>query len=273
MTTPLLNRNKLQELCERWNSIFEKFNRSQRFYFLGTVFAALSAFCYITPFNDIFLVVTVVAGTFLTFGIVSDLLIIYKAVWETVIGKGSLLLLYALSTNTAYGVATRVVNEIVKFESSSLTYTVNFVAILLAPGFIFIGAYAVFAIVLIVGQFYLMFSLSSEQFRNNKLLNAFIPQPKESYPVATFAARFIAFPVVLGFLWSSGKNVGPAYEEFIEKTATLFIYNFEASHFSRCEIDSGSRAIKVNDSEIIAVSRFGNGYSFTPKKCVPIIKP
>ncbi|TXT36686.1 MAG: hypothetical protein FD135_4152 [Comamonadaceae bacterium] len=266
-------RSKLPPLPEQLGSICEKFNRSQRFYFLGFVFGALAAFWYVTPFNDLFLTAVVTSGIFLTCGIVSDLLLLYKVVWETIIGRGLLLLLFAFSTNLGYSASSRLVNELVKFDTSSLTYTVNLVAFLLVPVFIFIGASVVFAIVLIVSQFYLMLTMYSEQFRNNRCIGALVPQTKESYPGVTFFARFIAFPVVLGVLIASGRNATPAYASFVEKTASAFIFHVDSAHYSRCEVLPNERVIKVNDGEIIAVKNVQDGIKFEPRKCMPIIKP
>ncbi|WFE71014.1 hypothetical protein P8S55_14665 [Halomonas sp. M1] len=266
-------RRKLPLLPEKLGAICEKFNRSQRFYLLGFVFSVLAAFWYVTPFNDIFFTALVASGIFLTFGIVSDLLLLYKVVWETIIGRGLLLLLLAFATNLAYSVSSRLVNELVMFDTSSLTYTVNFVAFLLVPVFVFIATSVVFTLVLIVGQFYLMLTIYTEQFRNKKCIGALVRQKKENYPGVTFFARVIAFPVVLGFLIGSGKVVSPAYISFVEKTASAFIFHVDSERYSRCEVSPYERVIKVNDKEIIVVKDTQVGIKFEPKKCVPIIKP
>lgn len=233
----------------------------------------LAGFWYFTPFTDIFVTAVIASGILLACGIISDLLLLYKAAWETAIGKGLLLLLFAFATNLAYSASSRLVNELVKFDSSSLTYTVNLVAFLLVPVFVFIGTTVVFAIVLIAGQFYLMLAFHSEQFRNNKCLGTLMPTSTESYPVVTFFARFIAFPVVLGFIIASGNRATPAYASFVEQTAAAFIFHVESARYSRCEVLPGERIIKVNDQEIIAVTNVGGTIKFSPRKCTPVVKP
>lgn len=266
-------RSKLVALPDRVGNICEKLNRSQRFYLWGFVFGGLAGFWYITPFTDIFFTAAITSGILLACGIISDLLLLYKAAWETAIGRGLLLLLLAFATNLAYSASSRLVNELVKFDTSGLTYTVNFVAFLLVPVFVFIGTSVVFAIVLVAGQFYLMLAIHSEQFRNNKCLGSLIPTSNENYPVATFFARFIAFPVVLGFLIASGSRATPAYASFIEETAGAFIFHVESAHYSRCEALPTERIIKVNDQEIITVTNVGGTIKFSPRKCTPVIKP
>jgi hypothetical protein len=266
-------RSKLVTLADQLGPICDRLNRSQRFYLWGFVFGVLAGFWYITPFTDIFVTAVMASGILLACGIISDLLLLYKAAWETAIGRGLLLLLFAFATNLAYSASSRLVNELVKFDSSSLTYTVNLVAFLLVPVFVFIGTSVVFAIVLVAGQFYLMLALHSEQFRNNKCLGSLMPTSTESYSGVTFFARFIAFPVVLGFLITFGNRATPAYSSFIEQTAAAFIFHVESAHYSRCEILPSERVIKVNDQEIIAVTNAGGTIKFSPKKCTPVIKP
>jgi hypothetical protein len=266
-------RSRLVSVPDQLSRICERLNRSQRFYFWGFVFGVLAGFWYITPFTEIFVTAAITSGVLLACGIASDLLLLYKTVWGTVLGKGLLLLLFAFATNLAYSGSSRVVNELVKFDTSGLTYTINFVAFLLVPVFVFIGTSVVFAIVLVASQIYLMLAIHSEQLRNNKCIGSLIPMPTESYPVITFSARFIAFPIVLGFLIASGNRATPAYAGFVERTAASFIFHIEAAHYSRCEVLPSERVIKVNDQEIITVTNEDGTIKFSPKKCTPIIKP
>jgi len=265
-------RDRLRSKFEYFETTCERLNRSQLFYLVGIVFGILAVFWHLTPFHDIFLTAIWASGLLLTCGLISDLLAIYKTVWDTIIGKGSLLLVYAASTNVAYAMAARIVNELVKFDTSTLTYSVNLVAVLLAPAFILLGTCAALTVVLVLGQFYLMTTTYSKQLRENKCLSRMLPQSAEEYPGITFAVRVVVFPIVFGMLWASVPRVAPGYGKFIEETATAFIFNFEASHYSRCEIEQNSRAIRVTEKEIIVVSHSGNGYRFEPKKCIPLNK-
>jgi hypothetical protein len=251
--------------------ICEQLNRSQRFYLWGSLCGVLAGFWYITSVTEFFAATLIVSIVLLTCGVVSDLLLIYKTVWETSIGKGLLLLLLAFSTNLAYSMSSRVVNELVKFDTSDLTYTVNFVAFLLAPIFLFIGTSIVFAIVLGVSQLYLMVVMHAKNLRSNKCFGASIPAPIESYPVSTFFARMMAFSIIFGTMTASADLAIPSYAGFVERAAASFIFYIEAAHYSRCEILPSERVITVNDQEIIAVTNVGGTIKFSPKKCTPLI--
>ena len=105
MTTFCQIRDRLRSKLECFETISEKLNRSQLFYLAGIVFGVLATFWYLTPFYDIFRTAFLASGTLLMCALISDLLIIYKKVWDTIIGKGCLLLVYAASTNVAYAIA------------------------------------------------------------------------------------------------------------------------------------------------------------------------
>lgn len=266
-------RDRLKSKLERFEGTCEKLNRSQLFYSSGVVFGLLAAFWYLTPFHDIFTTAFWTSGILFTCALISDLLAIYQKVWSTVIGKGFLLLVYAASTNVAYAMAARVVNELVKFDTSTLTYTVNLVAVLLAPLLILFGTCTALAVVLALGQAYLMATLYSKELRQSKCLSRMLPQPFEEFPGRTFVVRLLVFPTLLGMLWGLAPRLTPGYEKFIEETAAAFIFNFEALRYSRCEVDPASRVIRVTENEVIVATRVGNNYKFEPKKCIPLVKP
>lgn len=258
---------------ECFENICEKLNRSQLFYVAGVVFGLLAAFWYFTPFSEIFRTALWTAGILFTCALISDLLVIYQKIWGTLIGKGFLLLVYAASTNVTYAMSARVVNELVKFDASTLTYTVNLVAVLLAPLFIFFGTCAALAVILALGQFYLMVTLYSKELRQSKYFSRILPRPIEEYPGRTFIVRLLVFPSLLGMLWGFSPHLTSGYGKFIEDAAAAFIFNFEALRYSRCEVDPASRVIKVTENEIIVASHVDRNYHFEPQKCVPRIKP
>lgn len=257
---------KTQDLCER-------LSRSQKFYFFGVVFTFIALFCYITPFEPAFFSVFITAGALFSFGAASDILLVYKKIWDTVIGKGLVLIIYAAATNVSYALASQVVNEIVAFESSKLIYATNFVAVMLIPLFALVFISAIFAVIFIFGQFYMLFITYADLLKKDKCLAKLIPQNVESHPVASFVARLIIFPTVLGFYWSISANAMPAYSNLIEDSAKAFIYNLEARKFSRCRLKEDQRAIPINDKEIVIAEKKGESYLFTPMLCTPKLMP
>ena len=266
-------REKARRLYEKNQALCGKLNRSQKFYYFGFVFGLLAAFWCVTPFSQIFLSVFIAAGLLLTCGVASDILIVYRKVWETNIGKGLILVIYAAATNFAYALSSQIVNEIVTFESSKLIYSINLVAVMLLPLFVLAFTYLVFAVIFIFGQFYMLMIAHAEQFKTDECLKHIIPEKIESYAFRTFFVRFFVFPSVLGFYWSISGHAMPAYGNFVENTTKAFIYNLEAKKFSRCKLSKGQKVIEVNDKEIVVVEKLSGGYLFSPQVCSPILTP
>jgi hypothetical protein len=266
-------REKARQIYEKNQALCGKLNRSQKCYYFGFVFGVFALFWYFTPFTDIFKSAFIVAGLLLTCAVASDILIIYKKVWETNIGKGFVLVLYAAATNFAYALSTQVVNEILTFESSKLIYSINLVAVMLLPLFVLAFTYLAFAVIFIFGQFYMLIVAHAEQLKSDECLKSLIPEKVEPYAFRTFLVRFFVFPLVFGFYWSISGHTMPAYGSFVESTTKAFIYNLEAKKFSRCELLLGQKAIEINDKEIVVVEKLNGKYVFTPKYCSPILKP
>ncbi len=266
-------REKAQIFYERSQSVCSQLNRSQKFFVFGALIALFAVFWWVTPFTGIFLAALSLSGFLLVSGVISDLLYVYSKVWATTIGKSFLLLLYFLASTFAYAAASQVVNEVVQFDSSKLSYAITFVAILLVPFFLFASTYIIFAVIFIFGQLYFFFATYAEALKKDQCFKSIIPDNLESYPGRTFLARLIVYPVAVGFLWGSAGHLGPKYSTFVEDSAAAFIYHLEASKYSRCHITEGSKAIPINENEVIVVTNVDGHYRFQPEECKAKILP
>lgn len=267
----LLDKGLIEKrLVEKQLAIFGKLNRSQRLYYFAAFFAVIALLVKLVPGPHVFMVGSTLCAVLFFVGIVSDIIAIYNRAWETAIGKALMLMIYAVSTSVAYGISSQVLNEVVKFDASELSYALNYVAVLLVPLFVFASAIVIFSIVLIVSQFYWMFLLLTDVLNKSRYFT--LNHKIEEYPFATFFARLCAFAVVSGFIVGAKPVVFPAYTEFVERSTSAFIYHLEAVRFSRCKAPADARVIRVNDNEIIVAEKRDDNYSFTPMKCVPLLE-
>ena len=266
-------KRKLKKFLVRNERLCENLNRSQKFYYWGVLLAVLAGFWWLTPFNDIFLAALFAAGFLLTCAVISDILIVYKKIWETNIGKGLILVLYAAATNLAYALSSQLVNEVIGYESAQLTYTTNFVAVMLIPLFVVVATFIVFFVLFLFGQFYVLLAAYAEQMKSSRCLRGVVLSNIERYPFRTFLVRLVAFPSVLGFYQGIAGNALPSYIEFIELSTESFIYHLEAKPYSRCMLKSGERAITINEKEVVVAKKHKSGYDFEPQLCQPNLKP
>lgn len=231
-------------------------------------------FLWLTPFNSSFVSSLFLSGLLFVLGVISDLLYVYAKVWGTTIGKALLLLLYVTISTVAYALSAQIVNEVVGFEpSKQLSYAVTFVAILLVPFFVFAATYILFAIIFILGQFYLFLAMHAEALKRNECFKNIVPTNIEPFPGRTFAARLVIYPVALGFLWGAFGHLGPKYQAFVERATATFVFHLEAVKYSRCSVPDGAKAIVANDGEVIIATQADGGYRFEPKACEARIAP
>lgn len=253
-----------------WNkSLCGKLNRSQKFYYFSILSFLLGLITQQIGLDKLSLSVFLVASILAGFGVISDVLIIYKKVWETNIGKAFILIGFALATNLAYAISSQIVNEILTFESTKLLYTINFVAVVLIPFFALALSAVIFITLIVLSQFYLLIVASINSFKNGECLKGIISVNIEAHPIVTFIVRVIAFSFVFRVFWLANVAGAPIYTDFVIENTKAFIYHLEAKSFSRCVLANGQKAIEINDKEIIIVEEIDGKYKFTPQVCEP----
>ncbi|MFC6167943.1 hypothetical protein [Acinetobacter terrestris] len=242
--------------------IYQKLNRSQKFYLIGCVLALNTLFWYLTPFQDLFNNSLFLLSLCWIFGITSDFIYIYHRIWATTLGKVCLVVLYALLTNITYGFADQIVNQIIGYESIGLNRVTNFVAITLIPVVFILVTFILFLALIFIFQFYMMYVIWAKE-RDDL---------KENYSEWSCAARFLIYPFIFMLLFTFGDKYKDKYSNFISEKAQSYIYDFEAKKFSRCITPNGSKVIAVSSDEIILVTKKDDKYSFVPMLCDPILK-
>ena len=251
---------KNERLCE-------KLNRSQKFYYWGIVLIFLSLFWLLISVVEISFIVLCVAIACLSCGVISDILIAFHKTWNTSIGKGMILIMYAALTNVAYAASSQFVNILIQYDSSALIYTTNFVAVLLIPFFLIFVSIFVFYCFILLSQLYMLFIAYAEIFKISRCLKQVVPEKLEEYLLPTFIVRLIVIPMMMIFFQTiTGDNLA-SYIKVVESSTKGFIYNLEANNFSRCKLEANEKAININDNEIVIVKKIGNDYKFIPTIC------
>lgn len=260
-------------LFKKSQTLCKNLNRSQKFFFFGTILIFPTLVFYILSMSKASIAFICFSFLLLLFGIISDLLLLYGKVWDTFIGKGIILISYAMCTTISYAFASQLVNDVIAFDSSKLTNSITFTSILLIPVFILGFSFLLFIGIFIFGQFYLIIASTLENLKDDECFNLMTIAPKECYPKATFISRLIIYPLVIGSFLSFGSDMMPAYGKRVESWTKWFIYNLEAVKHSRCEIkNNDSKVIVINENEIVIATKNNDSYMFTPAICIPRIK-
>ena len=275
-------RNKIKNLLRNLFDSFDKFiafsshlcaklNRSQKYFYIGTLFFILTLTLYfLIPIKD-WLILWKLTSAILFFGVISDLLLIYNKVWNTNIGKGIILIIYAFTTNLAYTFSSMVINDIVKFQSSAFTYSLNFVAVMFIPILLLLLSTLIFGILFVLSQLYMMVILLIQNWKPHKCFSDMLPKKIENYPFATFTARIIIYTYVFTTLNFFGSKMVPSYGIMIDKATKFYIYHFEAKTYSRCKLEKLQKVIEINDQEVVIVEKTNQGYIFKSEICMPVL--
>ena len=266
-----LIRSSIELLFNNLLSMCAKLNRSQKLFFWGIFVFFFSCISMLLPFHQLTISSIVLSCLLLVFGVTSDILIIFNKVWSTLLGKSLILLLYALATAVSYGMAGQIVNDVVKFDVKGLNNVVLFVSVIIVPLFIFSFTYILFFFFLVFSQFYFVFALQVIKLKDNPCWSLFIPSTVENYPVRTLFMRVIIYPFSIFAVWTGSYAIYPSYANFVEKSASFFIFHFEAVKYSRCATPKGAKAISINDHEVILVTDEEGEYIFRVSECIPVI--
>ncbi len=253
---------------------YVELSRSQKFYAASIYLIPFWALSLLFPFE------TMTKSLFLGYvclgvlGVISDILIIYKKIWSSLLGKGVIIVTYAMLTNFALSLSSQAVNSIVEVEPSKLLYSISFVSLLTIPFLISLCSAVLFGVLILFGQFYFFFLVLAKDLKKIPALAPMFPEKLEPYEIPTMIVRFIYIGVLLNFVFNFFQIFSPSYDKFVINQASRFIYNFEAYSNSRCKLKNNEKSILINDKEIVIAKKLPDGsYSFNLQACEPRLSP
>lgn len=196
-----------------------------------------------------------------------DLTALYKKVYESVLGKGFLVIFISLCTNFAIVLSNQLVNYIAGVDPSMFPHTIGLLSILNIP-ILIAGGFSVLHIVLLVtAPMLLMF----QALPDNKVKEVLIPGYSASssipYQKTTRAIQLISFAVFCGFAFTYSQKVMQSYETFLTDTARSFLFQMEMYPNAPCGIEPGSRAAFLNEEKLLIGEKSSSGIMFKVREC------
>ncbi|WP_299803089.1 hypothetical protein [uncultured Shewanella sp.] len=234
-----------------------------------------------------------------------ELLPIFERIWHSLVGKAVLLLFYALVANFALSWAAGVVNDVIGVSATNVAYTHNLAILLYIPvWFVFITALVILAAQLLV-PFYLMLALIlaplgiklpklTQNIHFQKLtwllrlmlatglfahlVLYVLPELEAEQSQQTITAGLVPTETTISAENAELKGMTDEYlqaryeyQAFVRQMIALFAFEFEANSKSRCQKDTDSRVVELNDYELIEIYRdktLNDGFRFEVKKCI-----
>lgn len=201
------------------------------------------------------------------FAIVNDFLAAYKRIYETVIGKGFLILSLAICTNLSIALSSQLINDIVGIDPSKLPHTIAFLSILLIPIFITLAIGVLYFMLIVISPLLFMFQFSLDDKAKEVLVPGYSATPKIAYQKQTRVVQVISFIVFCGFIFSASQKALPTYEKFLTKTASSFIFNMEMYSKAPCVIEKETKVAFIADGIVLIGSKTPAGFLFKTQEC------
>ncbi|VVM67305.1 hypothetical protein PS659_01636 [Pseudomonas fluorescens] len=265
-----LEMTKLQRFA-KWlldkNSVFcSTASRSQKMYAFGYSIALFAIVVRLAGFNsglNLLYFVMLMLGV----GVTSDLVMVYKRVWESTLGKAVILLAYFVLSNIALGLSENAINIVTKVDFVSVVYTKAILTVIMIP--LFAWGISVFLLTMsfVFLPFVFMFVVMRKDFALNPCLG-FIGGMFNGYlSKTTLAARFFAFLLLFGFVKSEGQDWARSYDGFLEKQLPFSLYLLEGRTYTSCILNENERGVKGEDGRYLIIKNSDDEYSFRTAMC------
>jgi hypothetical protein len=136
-----------------------------------------------------FLWVGVIAGI----GLVRELWHVFNRIWEHMLGKGLILVLYAATANFALAISALKINVITGIEPGPFVFTLGFATLIMLPFWLLMTSVIFFSVALIAGNLWLIIGLLLRLVR----VKVKVHWEDKSFVIITMILRIILIPNVI----------------------------------------------------------------------------
>lgn len=229
--------NKLKGVIKpRFREKLSTLTISQWFYFAAFI-CLLSFVDDIDETDNGLYLVEILAGI----GMLREFLHLFHQVWQKILGKGFILVLYAGTANFALAVSAIKINAIAGIEPSPFIFTLGFTTLIMLPFWLTVATVAFFSIALICVNLWILISILLRIVR----IKIKVHWEDRSFVFFTMFLRLILIPMVIMTL---GLMIKPYAEqiELFDGAAVMF----DADQFSPEQIEQIQGA---SDEEVMAL--------------------
>lgn len=170
-------------------------------------------------------------GLIAAIGISREIWHLFHRLWDTTLGKGVFLVLYAATANFAIAIAALKVNSIAGIEPTPLKFTLGFTTLIMLPMWIFVASVAMAVLLMMVGNLWLLLVLSL------RIIRIRLPAHWEdrSFTILTMFLRLILLPIVI---WALFSLIKPYAEQFNLFNTSMSVVNSELSDEQQARLDA-----------------------------------
>lgn len=264
---PTMSRTAIRNALTKVRDGYFRLQVNQRLYINATVMliAFLISSAFLAPQDAKGVLIVFVAFWIAAIGF--DLMALYKKVYESLLGKGFLVVLLSLCTNLAIVLSSQLVNDIAGVDPSKFPHTIALLSILSIPFFIAAGFGILYFGLLLATPLLLMFHTLPDDRAREVLIPGYCASLSIPYQKTTRAIQFISLSIFCGFVFTLSQKVSRSYETFLTDTARSFLYQMEMYPKAPCNIVPGSRAAFLDDEKILVGEKNSAGIVFKVREC------
>lgn len=149
-------------------------------------------------------------GVIAAVGISREIWHLFHRLWDTTLGKGVFLVLYAATANFAIAIAALKVNSIAGIEPTPLKFTLGFTTLIMLPMWIFVASVALAVLMMMIGNLWMLLVLLL------RIIRIRLPAHWEdrSFAILTMFLRLVLLPIVISALYLLIKPYADQFDLF-----------------------------------------------------------
>jgi hypothetical protein len=132
-------------------------------------------------------------GAIAGIGLVRELWMVFNRLWEQILGRGLILVLYAATANFALAISALQINSITGIEPSPFVFTLGFATLLMLPFWLLVSSVLFFSVALVASNIWLFISVLLRMIR----IKVKIHWEDQSFVFITLILRLILIPYVI----------------------------------------------------------------------------
>ena len=156
-------------------------------------------------------------GAIAGFGLIRELWHVFNRIWEHMLGKGLILIMYAATANFALAVSALKINNITGIEPEPFVFTLGFATLIMLPFWMLLSSIVFFSVALIAGNIWLVVGILLRLVR----VKIKVHWEDRSFVIITMILRIILIPYVLMSLLFVAVPYAKQIELFAQSIAFL----------------------------------------------------
>lgn len=132
-------------------------------------------------------------GVFAGIGLIRELWLVFNRIWEHILGKGLILVLYAATANFALAISALKINVITGIEPGPFVFTLGFATLIMLPFWLLMSSILFFSVALIAGNLWLVLGILLRLVR----IKVKVHWEDKVFVLITMILRLILIPYVI----------------------------------------------------------------------------